>query len=111
MDLANIMIRLCLFPIVIRGDINTQMWTYIAVIHVILVNIFHTCFFLLSCYILSAYNVMYLYDSGPVFIKRTDVLLHGLTLIPAWINNYIHYKMWDEITYPFLNFNGCTVEV
>ena len=33
------------------------------------------------------------------------------TLIPAWISNYIHYKMWDEITYPFLNFNGCTIEV
>ena len=25
--------------------------------------------------------------------------------------NHIHYKVWDEITYPFLNFNGCTVEV
>ena len=37
--------------------------------------------------------------------------LHGLTLIPAWISNHIHYKVWDEITYPFLNFNGCTVEV
>ena len=36
---------------------------------------------------------------------------HGLTLIPAWISNHIHYKMWDEITYPFLNFNGATVEV
>ena len=23
----------------------------------------------------------------------------------AWISNYIHYKVWDEITYPFLNFN------
>ena len=34
-----------------------------------------------------------------------------LTLIPAWISNYIHYKVWDEITYPFLNFNGATVEV
>ena len=34
---------------------------------------------------------------------------HWLTLIPAWISNYIHYKVWDEITYPFLflNFNGC----
>ena len=21
------------------------------------------------------------------------------------------YNVWDEITYPFLNFNGCTVEV
>ena len=25
--------------------------------------------------------------------------------------DYIHYKLWDEITYPFLNFNGATVEV
>ena len=31
---------------------------------------------------------------------------HGLTLIPAWISNYIHYKMWDEI-----NFNSTFVEV
>ena len=43
----------------------------------------------------------------------------------AWINfhlnidkyviqresNYMHYKMWDEITYPFPNFQVCTVEV
>ena len=36
---------------------------------------------------------------------------HGLTLIPAWISNYIHYKLWDEITYPFINFNGSTIEV
>ena len=36
---------------------------------------------------------------------------HGLTLIPVWINHYIHYMMWGEITYPFLNFNGATVEV
>ena len=34
-----------------------------------------------------------------------------LALIPAWRNNHIHYKMWDEITYPFLNFKGATVEV
>ena len=37
--------------------------------------------------------------------------LHGLTLIPAWISNYMPGKVWGEITYPFLNFNGCTVEV
>ena len=36
---------------------------------------------------------------------------HGLTSIPAWISNYTHYNVWDEITYPFLNFNGATVEV
>ena len=36
---------------------------------------------------------------------------HGLTLIPAWIINYAHCKVWVEITYPFPNFNGCTVKV
>ena len=36
---------------------------------------------------------------------------HGLTLIPALISNYIHYGVWNEITYPFLNFNGATDEV
>ena len=36
---------------------------------------------------------------------------HGLTLIPAWINNNIHYKVWDEITYLFKTFSGATVEV
>ena len=35
----------------------------------------------------------------------------GLILIPAWINNHMQSKMWDEISYPFPNFNGCTVEV
>ena len=27
------------------------------------------------------------------------------------ISNYIQYKVWDEITYPFPNFNGEAVEV
>ena len=27
------------------------------------------------------------------------------------ICNYIYYKVWDEITYPFPNFNGTAVEV
>ena len=35
----------------------------------------------------------------------------GLTLIPAWLNHHFHSKVWDEITYPFLNFNGATAEV
>ena len=41
-----------------------------------------------------------------VIPNRGPFYLHGLTLIPAWISNYIHYKVWDEIAYPFLNFNG-----
>ena len=35
---------------------------------------------------------------------------HGY-LIPAWISHYIHYKVWDEITYPFPNFSGAAIEV
>ena len=35
------------------------------------------------------------------------------TLIPVcmWISNHMPSEMWDEITHPFLNFNGVTVEV
>ena len=39
------------------------------------------------------------------------LLLLGLFLILAWINNHMPSKVWVEITFPFLNFNGCTVEV
>ena len=34
---------------------------------------------------------------------------HGLTLIPAWISNYIHYKVWDESIFPFPKFNSSTI--
>ena len=43
--------------------------------------------------------------------ERIQCYQIGLTLIPAWLSNYIHCKVWDEITYLFLNFNGATVEV
>ena len=40
---------------------------------------------------------------------------HGMRLmttnIPTWIRNHILSKVWDEITYPFPNINGATVEV
>ena len=36
---------------------------------------------------------------------------HRSTLIPARISKHMPRKVWDEITYPFLNFNGATVEV
>ena len=44
------------------------------------------------------------YDLGPFYS-------HDLTLMPASISHYTHYKVWNEITYPFLHFNGFTVEV
>ena len=46
------------------------------------------------CYIRIAWHALpvELYPScGPFY-------LHGLTLIPAWISNYILYKVWNEIT-------------
>ena len=36
---------------------------------------------------------------------------HGLILTPACRSNCMPSKVWDKITYPFPNFNGCTVEV
>ena len=43
------------------------------------------------------FNEIYLIDTWVPFY------LHGLTLIPAWISNYMYNKVGDEIT--------CTVEV
>ena len=51
----------------------------------------------------------------PVVIRPSDTTgvfyQYGITLISAWISNYIHDKMWDEITNPFPNLNNGTVEV
>ena len=47
----------------------------------------------------------------PLAYLGSFMQMHGLTLIPAWITNYMPGKVWGEITYPFLNFNGYTVEV
>ena len=47
--------------------------------------------------------------------KKTEtkgvIVTEWVLWLYAWINNHIHYTVWDEITYPFPNFNGCTVEV
>ena len=51
------------------------------------------------------------YDMNKLIIACTPFYLHGLTLISAWISNYMPNKVEDEITYPFLNFNSATVEV
>ena len=50
-------------------------------------------------------------SSGHVETYWGPLYLHGLTVIPTWMSNYIYHKVWDEITHPFPNFNGCTVEV
>ena len=35
----------------------------------------------------------------------------GLTWIPPWIITHMPIELWDEIPYPFQNFNNCTVGV
>ena len=56
-------------------------------------------------FISRQYRLVLLQRTVPPF---TNIVF---TLIPAWINNHMLNNMGDEITYPFLNFNGCTVEV
>ena len=48
--------------------------------------------------------------AGPVSIGVL-IFTCWLTKNAAWISNYVHYRVWDEIIFPFPNFNGCTVEV
>ena len=36
-----------------------------------------------------------------ISVTRDPFYKHRLTLIPGWISNYIHYKVWGEITFPF----------
>ena len=45
------------------------------------------------------------------FIRHTKTHIFLWPLLLTWINNHMPCKVWDEITYPFLNFNGATVEV
>ena len=47
--------------------------------------------------------VMYIYSGSRTSDSRGLFYWHGLTLIPAWISNYIHYKVWDQINYQFPN--------
>ena len=50
-----------------------------------------------------------LYVWGRHFERLNDIYL-GLTSGPAWISNHFDNKMCDEITPPFPNFNGTTIE-
>ena len=33
---------------------------------------------------------------------------HGITLVLSWVSNRMPNEVWDEITYPFPNFNGAS---
>ena len=49
-----------------------------------------------------------MFPANRVFIIMLPLWTNKL---PAWISNHMPSKVWDEITYPFPNFNSCTVEV
>ena len=38
------------------------------------------------------------------FVEEDDALEVGINFIHKWISYYFHCKIWEEITYPFLNF-------
>ena len=44
-------------------------------------------------------------------ISRGTFNQYELTLISTWMTKHASGKVFVEITYPFSNFNGCTVEV
>ena len=49
-----------------------------------------------------------------IFVSEKDPqwpqLLTWIDFNPSISNNYIHYKVWDEITCPFSNFHGVAIE-
>ena len=55
-------------------------------------------------YALKKSKQQYVLDPGGPF-------WHGSSLILAWIINQNNYEVWNEMIYPFPNFNGATVEV
>ena len=46
-----------------------------------------------------------------LLLLRVPYYYHGLILIPAWIDNNFHNKVWGEITYPFTNFNSANASL
>ena len=44
-----------------------------------------------------------------LWVFLTEHTVYAIRRFEAWISNHIHYKVWDEITYPFLNFNGANI--
>ena len=48
---------------------------------------------------------------GYKYLLRDPEMVILVNNIFIWISNHIPGNMGDEITYPFLNFNGTTVEV
>ena len=60
----------------------------------------------LSMFTLEYAKNTHIIDNKAVDDSRGPFNKHSLTLIAAWISNYINYEMWDELNYPLINFHG-----
>ena len=49
-------------------------------------------------------------EEEPQHDLREDEPIYEVSIgnVPVWISNNMPSKLWNEITYPFPNFNGCT---
>ena len=54
-------------------------------------------------YLSLVYTLQWMQSPGAPFTN--------MDLISAWTSNHMPSKVWDGITFPFLNFHGYTVEV
>ena len=53
-----------------------------------------------------ANNILPIYfNIQPAYSHQVSLYKHGSTLIPVWLSNNIHFKLWEENTWPFPNFN------
>ena len=51
--------------------------------------------------------ITWLYDGS----DQGPVLQTQINFNPSMICNYIHHKVWDEITHPFPNFTGEAIKI
>ena len=59
----------------------------------------------------EVWNITHCLGSGHETMVCAVCLFVFLWINPAWISNHMPSRAWDEISYPFPNFNGCTFEV
>ena len=60
----------------------------------------------------SAFQLRHNFSTTKVIYGHLETpipIIPVLTLV--WMNNYIHYKILNKITYSFPNFNGAAIEV
>ena len=65
-----------------------------------------------SCLSLNVLNDVLTWKDVEQVIPTAILLYNHKGLFSlTWISNHMPSKVWDEITYPFPNFNGCTIKV